>query len=114
MRAVEKKILFLTLKKEFYDQIKTGVKKSEFREYKPFYIKRLMNPDKSFKNYDQILFQNGYQTNAPQMLVEFKGIRIIKEKVSWFYSEKYFEIELGEIIDSNLPIKNANEFENYR
>lgn len=37
-----KKILSLTLKKEFFDQIKSGEKTSEFREHKAFWIKRLM------------------------------------------------------------------------
>ncbi|ALO17375.1 hypothetical protein L21SP5_03780 [Salinivirga cyanobacteriivorans] len=32
------KTLFLTLKKEFFDQIKNGVKTSEFREYKKHWI----------------------------------------------------------------------------
>lgn len=43
-----------------------------------------MNTDGSFKTYDLILFQNGYHKNAPQMTVEFKGIKIIKEKTGWF------------------------------
>ena len=72
MKVPGKKVLFLTLKKEFYDQIKSGEKTSEFREYKKHWIQKLMNDDGSFKTYDLILFQNGYQSNAPQLLVEFK------------------------------------------
>lgn len=96
------KTLYLTLKKEFFDQIKSGEKKSEFREYKKHWIQKLMNADGTFKTYDFILFQNGYHTNAPQMIVEFKGIKIIKEKTGWFRHEKYFEIELGEIIKQKI------------
>jgi hypothetical protein len=102
MKVPGKKVLFLTLKKEFYDQIKSGEKTSEFREYKKHWIQKLMNDDGSFKTYDLILFQNGYQSNAPQLLVEFKGIKIIKERINWFKSEKYFEIELGEIIKTEF------------
>jgi hypothetical protein len=91
------KTLYLTLKKEFFDQIKNGDKTSEFREYKKHWIQKLMNADGSFKTYNLILFQNGYHKNAPQMTVEFKGIKIIKEKTGWFRHEKYFEIELGKI-----------------
>lgn len=98
METSEKKILFLTLKKQYFDQIKSGEKTSEFREYKPFWINRLMNEGGSFRHYDLIKFQNGYHKNAPQLIVEFKGIKINKNKINWFQSEKEFEIELGEII----------------
>ena len=98
MKVPGKKVLFLTLKKEFYDQIKSGEKISEFREYKKHWFQKLLNEDGSFKTYDLILFQNGYHTNAPRMLVVFKSIKIIKERINWFKSEKYFEIELGKVI----------------
>ncbi len=95
------KTLFLTLQKEFFDQIKSGSKKFEYREYKKYWIQRLMNADGTFKRYDFVLFRNGYHKNAPQMTVEFKGIKIIKEKIAWRSYQKYFEIELGEIIHTN-------------
>ena len=108
MNHSENMILYLTLKKEFFNQIKSGEKKAEYREYKPFWTKRLMNPDNTFKCYDFILFQNGYRKDAPQMLVEFKGIKIIKERTGWFRTDKYFEIELGQIVkftdDTNLHL----------
>ena len=114
MKQKNKNILFLTLKKEYFELIKRGVKKHEFREYKPYWIKRLMNPDKNFKSYDYILFQNGYQSNAPQMLVEFKGIKIAKEKVNWFHTKKYFEIELGEIINVSIIKNNPDELKDHK
>lgn len=36
-----KKILDLPLKKEWYEMIESGIKKEEYREIKPFWIKRL-------------------------------------------------------------------------
>jgi len=105
------KTLYLTLKKEFFDQIKKGDKTSEFREYKKHWIQKLMNADGSFKTYDFVLFKNGYHKNAPQMTVEFKGIKIIKEKTGWFKHEKYFEIELGKIISLiNIPDQTEQSF----
>ena len=73
--------LYLTLKKEFFDQIKSGKKKSEFREYKKHWIQKLMNVDGTFRTYDFILFQNGYLTNARRIWVEFKGVKIVKNKI---------------------------------
>lgn len=93
------KTLFLILKKEYFDQIIKGEKTSEFREYKPFWINKLINIDGSFKHYDLILFQNGYQKNPPQITVECKSIKIIKEKKGFFKHQKYFEIELGKILN---------------
>ena len=107
MKIPGKGILFLTLKKEFYDQIKSGEKTSEFREYKKYWIQKLVNADGSFKTYDFILFQNGYHSTAPQMLVEFKGIKINKNKIGFLKWEKEFEIELGEIVkESNIALSN--------
>lgn len=96
--TIGKKILMLTLKKEFFIQIKSGQKTSEYREYKDFWIKRLMNTDGSFKHFDLVHFRNGYHKNAPTLLLEIKEIKIIKQKINWFSSEKVFEIVLGKII----------------
>lgn len=97
MKTTDKKVLYLTLKKEFFNQIKEGTKTSEFREYKEFWKKKLTNPDGTFKHYDLILFQNGYHKDAPQMLVEFKGIKINKKMTGFLQWEKEFEIALGKV-----------------
>ncbi|MFP4664436.1 MAG: hypothetical protein ACLFM1_08405 [Bacteroidales bacterium] len=91
------KVLFLTIKKTYFDRIESGVKTSEFRAYKPYWIKRLMNDDGSMKHYDAVLFQNGYNANAPRLLVELKSISIVRYKISWLKSEKLFELKLGKI-----------------
>lgn len=98
MNSSDKKILYLILKKQPFDQIKRGKKTSEFREHKPFWVKRLMKNDGTFKQFDLVHFKNGYHTDAPTMLIEIKDIKIIKERISWFSSEKYFEIVLGRLI----------------
>lgn len=38
----EKKILYLSLKKEWYNLIDDGVKTEEYREIKPYWVKRLL------------------------------------------------------------------------
>ena len=98
MKESDKNILHLTLKKEFFDQIKRGEKTSEYREYKPYWIKRLMNADGRFKQFDYIHFRNGYHKNAPEFRIEFLEIEIIKKKTGYFRTEKFFEIKLGKII----------------
>lgn len=97
MDNTEKKVLYLTLKKEFFNQIEEGTKTSEYREYKEHWIKKLTNPDGTFKHYDLILFQNGYRKDAPQMLVEFRGIKVNKNMLGFLKWEKEFEIALGKV-----------------
>jgi hypothetical protein len=99
LKTPNKNILHLTLKKEFFDQVKKGEKTSEYREYKPYWIKRLMNDDRSFKEFDYIYFRNGYNKNAPDILIEFLGIKILKRKIGLFRTEKVFEIKLGKTLN---------------
>ena len=94
------KILQLTIKKEWFDQILAGTKTSEYREIKPYWEKRLLNPDKTFKQYDVIHFRNGYNPDSPFLIVELKEIRIYKEKINVFRFDKYFELVLGTIIET--------------
>jgi hypothetical protein len=42
---MEEKILYLSLKKEWFDLIKAGVKREEYREMKPYWEKRLVDYD---------------------------------------------------------------------
>ena len=63
-------ILPLTLHREFFAAIAAGTKKTEYREIKPYWQNRLEG-----RHYDLIHFRNGYATNAPEMLVEFVGLR---------------------------------------
>lgn len=53
-----------------FASIAAGSKHTEDREQKPYWRKRLEGRD-----YDFIKFRNGYTAKAPEMLVEFKGLR---------------------------------------
>jgi hypothetical protein len=63
------KVLHLKLEREWFDQIAKGVKRKEYREYKPYWKSRLEG-----RTFDLILFRNGYASNAPEML-EYRGLR---------------------------------------
>jgi hypothetical protein len=66
----KKRILHLTLEREWFDAIAQGVKHKEYRTYKPYWTKRLEG-----RQYDVVLFRNGYASDAPEMLVEYRGLR---------------------------------------
>ena len=65
------RILRLTLHREFFASIAAGTKRTEYRDAKPYWQKRLEG-----RTYDAILFRNGYSKAAPEMLVEFRGVRM--------------------------------------
>jgi hypothetical protein len=67
-KAVQK-VLHLTLEREWFDDIARGVKRKEFRQYKPYWKKRLEG-----RSYDVVKFRNGYASNAPEMIVEYRGL----------------------------------------
>jgi hypothetical protein len=45
------------------------------------------------RKYDVIQFRNGYATDAPEMQVEFRGLRRIKKD-----GQKVYAIRLGKIL----------------
>ena len=45
-------------------------KRIEYREQKPYWRKRLEK-----RTYDVIKFRNGYSSDAPEMIVEYRGLR---------------------------------------
>ena len=63
-------MLTLPIKKKWFDMIKSGEKKEEYREIKPYY-------DSRFKNYNwaypfEVMFRNGYGNDKPTIKCEVK------------------------------------------
>lgn len=83
-----KRVLHLNLHKEFFAQIADGTKRLEYRKRTPYWKTRLEGRD-----YDVIHFRNGYATLAPEMSVEFRGIRKIRK-----WGDPQYVIHLGRII----------------
>ncbi len=63
--------LTLHLKKEWFDKIKSGKKKVEYRECKDYWNKRLNKP------FDKIIFKNGYDENSPSLIADFVGLSVV-------------------------------------
>jgi hypothetical protein len=62
------RILHLTLHRQYFAQIAARTKRTEYRRASRYWKSRL-------REYNKILFRNGYARNAPEMLVEFRGLR---------------------------------------
>ena len=93
------KVLHLTLKKKWFDLIRSGEKKYEYRQDKPYWRKRLVDENGEGKHFDVVRFKNGYGKESPTMLVEFGGISFTSDK---WWTPKHGEEFTGDIIVISL------------
>lgn len=113
----------LVLKKQWFDMIAQGIKKEEYRAITPYWTRRLVGDWQNYQyrlpklrgtylmpfGVDRICFRNGYQKNARQMVVEWKGLKIDTPNPSWFPedgdpTEPLFALVLGDIISRNFEL----------
>lgn len=88
-------VLFLTVTKHWFDEIKSGKKKIEYREYKQYWISRLKG-----KSYDIVEFRNGYQRNADKLRAEYLGYNILRGVKNPLGKDKVFAIHLGRLLNT--------------
>jgi len=93
------KILHLTLKKKWFDMVGNG-KVEEYREIKPYWTSRLCCGFPciySAKDYDQVVFKNGYTKDSPVKSFKWDGLEIRTGNPEWGAEpyKKYFVIKLG-------------------
>lgn len=86
------RILYLTIKSKWFFEILSGTKIEEYREVKPFWTVRLS------KEYDVIIFRNGYKKESSVLEIEFKGVtqRMIINPLNNKF-ENVYVISLGKI-----------------
>ena len=105
------KTLDLVLKEKWYRMIESGEKTEEYREIKPYWIRRLTELKLDFlpfsyrngyqtipfKDYDKVIFHLGYSKDRPSMTFALDKITINKGKLEWGAEEGklYFVIHLG-------------------
>ena len=78
-------MLILPIKKKWFDMIKSGIKKEEYREIKPYWFTRFKNNlfclcDENLiirLGTGRVIFKNGYQKNAPKIMC---GVEITTRK----------------------------------
>jgi hypothetical protein len=83
-----KSILHLNLHREWFAAIADGSKTIEYRDRTPYWKRRLEG-----RTYDVIQFRNGYATKAPELLVEFRGVRRIRKG-----GRPVYAIRLGRVL----------------
>lgn len=100
------KTLTLTIKGEFFKQIVAGIKKEEYREFKPYFTTKLQG-----RQYDTVTFINGYNPDSPRVIVQYLGHSIISRIWKGEKEPKQtYVIKLGDIISqSNANFITAKE-----
>ena len=83
-----KNILHLNLHREHFAAIVAKTKRIEYRDQTPHWRSRLEG-----RHYAVIQFRNGYATKAPEMVVEFLGVRRYGKG-----RKAYYAIRLGRIL----------------
>lgn len=108
---MEKKLLTLSVSKEWFEMIQAGEKNEEYREIKPYWVARLLQNNSNIvdvqylasglagrtdllkgyidahrivlKPYTHVLFINGYGNDKPRVEKEIESISIGKPKNGW-------------------------------
>ncbi|RKD96752.1 hypothetical protein [Marinifilum flexuosum] len=97
----EAKTLHLNLKKQWFELIKSGEKKEEYREISEYWNNRFasMLCDFEMSEVKTITFSNGYSKDRPQFEIELKGIFIREGKEEWGAepNKKYYVLKLGKL-----------------
>ena len=94
-------MLTLPIKKKWFDMIKSGEKKEEYREIKPYWFIRFKNNLEVYeydwlgdsveisKGKGTVIFKNGYQKNAPKIKCEIE--------ITTGYGKKEWGAKLSEL-----------------
>lgn len=97
---MKKRILSLNLKREYFEAIKLGKKREEFREIKEYWTKRLT------KNFDEVHIKLGYPlTGDGSKIIKFEwnGFKVKEIEHQHFGNKKIkvYAIDLSKKIGGN-------------
>lgn len=97
-------MLILPIKKKWFDMIKSGEKKEEYREIKAYYLSRFnklpLYDFREDKMTFEVVFRNGYSKSSPKLKCKCK-IRIGQGKEEWGAepNKEYYVLEILEVLE---------------
>ncbi len=102
MKDYEERILHLPLHKKWFDMFLSGEKREEYRLIKKHWINILMDKNGGNKEFDFIVFTNGYGDYRPKIKIEWKDIRVDfgRPELGAPVDQKVFIIECGNIVET--------------
>lgn len=81
--------------------VQSGIKKEEYREMTDYWYSRFRSVGGiEFREFDYIIFSNGYATDRPQFAIEWLGLYVKMGKIKWGAEKNkiYYVLKLGKII----------------
>lgn len=79
---MEKKTLYLTLTKKWFDMVKSGKKREEYREIKQYWTARICKRNEhgryEIQHFDYVEFRHGYKGTEPPLRYRVTDITIGK------------------------------------
>ena len=74
----DKLILYLTIKRQWFEMIASGEKLEEYREIKDYWTRRLV-----WRHHDAVHFRNGFRASSPTMMFELLWIDVGNGDPAW-------------------------------
>lgn len=114
---MEKKVLTLTVSKQWFDKIVSGEKTEEYREIKPYWAHRLIeghnqgmwvSGESYFKPYTSVLFINGYRKDSPRIEKKIESITIGKPRRG-LCPDKWLDTEFLSLNSSDMNYIQCDE-----
>lgn len=100
----ESQIITLPLAEVWYNMIRTGEKREEYREIKPYWTKRLKLPSGRYRPFKAVRIRYGYTRKA--MLFRLLGISTGVGRREWGAPRKrVYILHLGKRITKNINTK---------
>ena len=96
-----KEILKLVLTHYWFDEIKSGRKKHEYRKWTEYFKNRISitKANGSYGHPDYVQFQRAYSKNPERMTFKIKSVKVIEGINTDLHCKEYvYDIELGEQI----------------
>lgn len=106
-------MLILPIKKKWFDMIRSGEKKEEYREIKSYWTSRFLGKELDFKDLPKVcvaqcepiltvILKNGYSKSSPTIKCKCK-LRIGQGKQEWGAEEgrEYYILEILEVQDND-------------
>ena len=75
--------LHLTLKRKWFNMILSGEKKEEYRELKPYWMKRILDENGFFRKFDSVIFYEGYRKGRRTMQFQSNLFGFGAGKTKW-------------------------------
>lgn len=94
-------MLILPIKKKWFDMILSGEKKEEYRDIKPYYMKRFRNLwgyPAYWHEIHTVAFRNGYSNNSPMFVAEVSlGLGTGKPEWGAEPGKKYYVLRIHNV-----------------